>query len=256
MFFIICSTKKNANMKNLLLLPLFMVIINCSAQEVIQINNNLQLQYLYDSTFVHISYVNHERWGRFSCNGLLFVKNGEGILVDTPIDSLTTKQLVKFIYDSLNVNITRFIACHYHNDNIGGLGYLHSIGVKTIANKQTLKECKERNLPLPQQTFTDSITINFNNELVKCYFLGSGHSVDNIVVYIEKSNVLFGGCMVKSMEANNLGNIAEADIEAWPLTINKLKDKFDSVHFVVPGHGITAGTEQFDHTLELLINNK
>ena len=39
-----------------------------------------------------------------------------------------------------------------------------------------------------------------------CYYFGGGHSEDNIAVWIPSAKLLFAGCMVKEMAAQNAGN--------------------------------------------------
>jgi metallo-beta-lactamase class B len=76
--------------------------------------------------------------------------------------------------------------------------------------------------------------------------------MDNIVVWVPSEQILFVGCMVKSMRSNDLGNIVDGDLKAYPVTINKLIDKFPNAKIVIPGHGQFGGFELIKHTKELL----
>jgi metallo-beta-lactamase class B len=71
------------------------------------------------------------------------------------------------------------------------------------------------------------------------------------VAWIPEKKILFGGCMVKSMRANNLGNITDADLEEWPKTVKRVKEKYSKANVVVPGHGRVGGIELIDHTISL-----
>jgi len=85
----------------------------------------------------------------------------------------------------------------------------------------------------------------------QCYFLGGGHATDNIVVWLPTENILFGGCMLKDNQATSIGNISDADVTAWPKTLDKVKAKFPSARYVVPGHGDYGGTELIEHTKQI-----
>ena len=61
--------------------------------------------------------------------------------------------------------------------------------------------------------------------------------------------------MVKALESRNLGNISDADIDSWPVTIEKVLKRYGDANIVVPGHGAHGGTELLSHTLNLLRAN-
>ena len=84
------------------------------------------------------------------------------------------------------------------------------------------------------------------------FYGGEGHTRDNIVIWFGQDRVLYGGCLVKSMEAKDMGNIADANVEAWPNTIRKVQRRFPRPAFVVTGHQSRASTQSLKHALELL----
>ncbi|MEI7587754.1 MAG: subclass B1 metallo-beta-lactamase, partial [Runella sp.] len=78
------------------------------------------------------------------------------------------------------------------------------------------------------------------------------HTVDNIVVWFPNEKVLYGGCLVKCMEAEDLGYIKEANLKAWPKTIRRLQKRYKNPRFIIPGHGDWRSGESLRHTLKLL----
>jgi len=90
-----------------------------------------------------------------------------------------------------------------------------------------------------------------NDIEIDCYYFGGGHTTDNIVVWIPSEKILFAGCMVKEMSSKTLGNLADADVNEWPSTIDKVIDKFPSAKIVIPGHGKFGGKELLIHMQEL-----
>jgi len=242
--------------KQFALVPLIVLIImNYSfAQEnnTIVIDNDIQLIQLEDSVFIHVTWHQSENFGRFPSNGLIIIKNGLALMVDTPMDNDKTERLTKFLNDSMSVRLTKFIACHYHDDCLGGLEYLQSIGIESIANYLTIKKCKEIGLPIPSIHFNDSLKFNFNGEPVECVFFGAGHTFDNIVVYLPNKKLLFGGCLVKSGSSRVLGNTSDAVVNEWSQTINKILTTYPEVKTVVPGHGSSGDIRLLYHTIDLV----
>jgi metallo-beta-lactamase class B len=220
--------------------------------DTIRISNDIELIKISENAYVHLSYYVLPDFGRFPSNGLIFANQGEAILFDTPWTDSLTRELTSWITDSLKLKIVGFVPNHWHADCMGGLGYLHSIGIESYANQLTIDIAKTNKLPVPAQGFLDSLQLNLGDKIVKCYFLGAAHSMDNIVVWIPSEQILFPGCMIKSKYATNLGNTKDGDLIAYPKTIDKLLSKFPTAKFVIPGHGPFGDLELIRHTKELL----
>ncbi|MDP3453100.1 MAG: subclass B1 metallo-beta-lactamase [Bacteroidales bacterium] len=218
----------------------------------IVIDNDIQLIKLQDSVFIHLTWHSLENFGRFPSNGLIIVKNGEALMIDTPMDNDKTERLTRFLKDSMSVDVTKLIIGHFHDDCLGGLGYLQSIRVESVANSKTIEKCIELGLPIPSISFTDSLLFNFNGEQIDCRYFGAGHSSDNITVWITGKEILFGGCLIKSMDSKGLGNLSDAVVNDWGTTIEKLIKKYPEIKTVVPGHGDYGGPELLTYTIKLV----
>jgi metallo-beta-lactamase class B len=90
---------------------------------------------------------------------------------------------------------------------------------------------------------------------LELFFPGAGHARDNIVVWHPSSGVLFGGCFVKAGNAEDLGNVADADTAAWPASLERVRARFPEVRIVVPGHGALGGPDLLTHIQALLSAN-
>lgn len=232
------------------------VYSKAQTSEKIVIDNDIQLIHLQDSVFVHVTWHYLDNFGRFSSNGLIAVKNGQALMIDTPMDNEKTEKLTKYLKDSLSVDLTKLIIGHFHDDCLGGLSWLQSIGVESIANAMTIAKCKETGLPVPSTSFTDSLTFNFNGEQIDCRFFGAGHSFDNITVWIPGKKILFGGCLIKSIDSKGLGNLSDAVVNDWDMTVEKVMKNYPEVKTVIPGHGDFGGSELLTHTIELVKKEK
>lgn len=177
-------------------------------------------------------------------------------LFDTPTNDSLTKDLVNWIKDSLKAQLVGFVPNHWHVDCMGGLNYLHSIGIESYSNELTREIARAKNLPVPKHGFTDSLSLDLEGEKILCRFYGAAHSLDNIIVWIPSEKILFGGCMVKSMSATDMGNTVDGDLKEWPMTIKKVLNDYPDAKIVIPGHGQFGGTELLKYTLDLLSKNK
>ena len=227
--------------------------LTLSAQsDTIVINKDLQLIHLQDSVFIHLSWVNSEQYGRFSCNGMLVVRKGEAIIVDTPMTNEQTKEMIDYLNDVMGVRIKALIAGHFHADCMGGLLHLQSVGAESIACHLTVEKCKEEGLPVPSISFESEYDFAFHGLPIECRFYGGGHSFDNITVRLPNQQILFGGCMVKSARSQNLGNLSDARVDEWDKTIEKIQYAYPNIKTVVTGHGDIGGAELLNHTIELV----
>jgi metallo-beta-lactamase class B len=241
-----------------LIIVIIAVLVQCygfsqSEFKRIKVSNDIELIKLSEHAYVHVSYAEIPPFGRVASNGLIFINGGEAFLFDTPVTDSQTKELVLWLKDSLKLKIVGFVPNHWHSDCMGGLGYLQNIKIRSYANQKTIEIARSKHLPVPAFGFKDSLQLKLGDKLIKCYYLGAAHTLDNIVVWIPSEKILFPGCMVKSMDAKDLGNTADGDLKAYPGTIDKVIKKFPSAKIVIPGHGTIGGFELIRHTKELSI---
>ena len=172
------------------------------------------------------------------------------------MDNDKTERLTKYLQDSMSADLTKLIIGHFHDDCMGGLGYLQSIGIESIANLMTIEKCKEIGLPVPSISFTDSLTFDFNGEQIDCRYFGAGHSFDNITVWIPGKKILFGGCLIKSINSKGLGNLSDAVVNDWDMTVENVLKEYPEIKIVIPGHGDFGGIELLKHTIGLVDKEK
>ena len=108
--------------------------------------------------------------------------------------------------------------------------------------------------PNKQYDIAEGLTLTVGQLDFIVYFPGQSHSPDNQVVYIPSLNLLFGGCMVKSLVSTNLGFTGDANLEEWPKSMKNVQQKFKDLKVVIPHHGMWGGMELVQHTIDLLEN--
>ncbi|PWJ55951.1 metallo-beta-lactamase class B [Dyadobacter jejuensis] len=210
----------------------------------------LTIEPISSNTFVHISYLNSPTFGHVPCNGLVFIDQQEAIVYDTPIDNAAAAELIDWIENVKKCKIKAVIATHFHDDCIGGLEEFHKHKITSYASRATIASIKKKGGERPKRGFKNRLELKIGQQPTITQYYGPGHTLDNVVGYIPSENILFGGCLVKEMEAGK-GNLEDADTEQWPFTIEKIKMQLPNLTVVVPGHGKWGDSELLDYTIAL-----
>lgn len=224
-----------------------------SAQDKIVLSDSLYVRQVSQHTFVHISGQYVKAFGRFTSNGVIHIREGEAVIMDTPPSTPQSIQLLDWLAkDFPDVKIKAVVINHFHSDCLGGLSVFHDRGIPSYANARTpqLLALTHGDFAVPQHVFEIESVIKVGDGNVISFFPGEAHTKDNIVTYIEDDGILFGGCMVKSLNAGK-GNVADANMGEWSETINHVRQRFPTVKIVVPGHGDWGGQELLDFTIQL-----
>jgi len=245
-------------MKKMLILPVLLFTLPVLGQidSTIVINKDIQLHLLRDSVYRHVTWEVSPDYGRFPCNGLVYVTNGHAVIVDTPMDIAKTRKLITYLETQMSLSVDKVIVGHFHNDCIGGLPYVHDRGIPSLGGTKTVALCKQNRLAVPTESFEEEYVLVFQGDTLICKYPGAGHTEDNITVYCPKQHVLFGGCLVKSARSRGLGNLVDANAQAWPATIQRLLDTYTEADLlVVPGHGLPGNKELLQHTQKLALSH-
>lgn len=215
----------------------------------IDLADDLQLRPLAKGVWVHVSTLDLPGLGRVPSNGLVLVGPHGALLVDTPWTPNQTEKLVRWIEE--RQPLVDVVVTHAHQDRTGGVGALppttrvHALGSTVELSTGYGRAFSAEKLPV-------SASLELVGERVETFFPGAGHAPDNLVVWFPDRRILFGGCMVKSTEAGELGNVADADIDSWGAAIRQVRERYPDAAVVVPGHGELGGTELLDHTGALI----
>jgi metallo-beta-lactamase class B len=211
----------------------------------------ISIRHITENFYVHTSYKNLNNY-LYPSNGLFAITDSGAILIDTPWDEDQTQQLVDKIKKDFKKEIILCIVTHSHDDRTAGLDILKKIGIKTYSSILTRNISLEKHEKTAEYYFLNDTTFTINNVSFQTFYPGEGHTKDNIVIWFPCKKVLFGGCLVKSHDATDLGNIKEANIEQWPNSINNVINHYPKIKHVIPGHQKWGNKKLLSHTLKLL----
>jgi metallo-beta-lactamase class B VIM len=201
----------------------------------------------------------HTSWNlykdtRVPSNGLI-VEDGDGLLlVDTAWGEPNTRELLAWVDATLKRPLRRAVVTHFHDDKLGGGALLAARGTPFFAHPLTRSVAIEKKLAVPEALATiaeagSAVEVG----PVEVFYPGAAHTRDNTFVWVPSARVLFGGCAVRPGDAKDMGNVADADVQAWPESIRRVQARYGAkASVVVPSHGDPAGPELLKHTLELL----
>ena len=213
-------------------------------------SETLQIQQISPNTFVHISYLNTDDFGKVACNGMIVIHEDEALVFDTPANDEASLELINWLEKDQKTKINGVVATHFHWDCLGGLKEFNAKGIPSYASSKTIELAKEAGYPVPENGFKKKMTLKAGNLKVTNQFFGEGHTVDNFVAYVPSDKVIFGGCMIKALGAGN-GNLEDANVAEWSATVMKVKSAFAEAQIVIPGHGTIGGTDLLDYTAEM-----
>ena len=237
---------------NLLLLLLAAAIFSGCAQRSgdaqVYATERLAVEQIAQHVYRHISYLEIPDWGTFPCNGLVYMKDGVAVVIDTPVDEGTSEELIGWI-EGEKAEVRAVIPTHFHVDCLGGLEAFHRRGIPSYAETRTIELAGEDDLPMPQNRFNGKFEITDGVHVILEHF-GAGHTRDNVVAWLPEEKVLFGGCLVKEIGAGK-GNLADADTLAWSGTVRRVIESYPDVRIVVPGHGEPGGVELLEYTVKM-----
>lgn len=230
-------------------------IAQVTASTPTQITNpgkSIVLTKLNDKVWLHTSY-NEWNGTTYDHNGLIVSTSKGIVLIDTTWgDTQKTEELLQMIKKHWKKDVVLALITHAHDDSISGIRALLQQKIDVRSTRLTAKLAQEYGYPSPNPTLDEKPVIKVGDTILEAFYPGEGHSSDNITVWLPQSKILFGGCFVKSLDAKDLGNLSDANVEQWDGSVQKVIEKYPQIETVVPGHGNTGGKNLLDHTIELI----
>ena len=220
------------------------------AQEEIKVSEHLTITKLSEHSYIHTSMITLANGQKFGCNGFVYKNKNEAYIFDSPANEKALIDLIQWLQNDQKTKVKGAIFSHFHRDAALGMELYAKHHIPTMSSAKTAALLGKENKPLPNQTFKDSITLQLGNKKIISSFFGEAHTIDNIVSYFPEEELIFGGCMIKCMEASK-GNLADANTRAWSHSVHNIKQAYPNLKTVIPGHGDYGDAQLLDYTITL-----
>jgi metallo-beta-lactamase class B len=211
----------------------------------------IEVTQIAPKVYVHTSYNTYNNV-RFPSHGLLISTKEGVVMIDTGWGNEPTEQLLDWVKTNLKQPVVTCVPTHYHDDKMGGIGAMQAQGIPVMSSALTAQLAAAHKLGAPDVTFRTDTSFTVGGQRIEVYYPGGGHTLDNVVVYLPKQKILFGGCLVKDVKAKSLGNTADADMGNWANAIRNVQQRFPKAKVVIPSHGPWGDKSALSHTLDLI----
>lgn len=188
---------------------------------------------------------------RIPANGMYLVTNDGVVLFDTPWDTTQFQPLLDSIKVKHNKKVILCISTHFHEDRTGGLEYYRAQGIQTYTTRKTDEWSEKKGMKRAEFLMDKDTVFTIGQYSFQTYFPGQGHAPDNIVIWFEKEKVLYGGCLIKSVADNNLGNLSDANVNDYATTVKNVQRKCKKPKYIITGHNDWNSTKSLKHTLKM-----
>ena len=174
------------------------------------------------------------------------------VLIDAGWNPQQADALADWAATTLKHPVTKAYVTHFHSDRLGGAACTGAASHPGLRHPRDDRAGPSTHQPaIPDHPFDPPSTPTPIANDAEIFFPGGGHTRDNVVVYFPKERILFGGCFIKDSKATGMGNIADADLAAWPASLGHTEAAFPQIATVIPGHG-PMDPHALTHTRDLL----
>jgi metallo-beta-lactamase class B len=213
-------------------------------------NAKLKIVQLTGNFYIYTTYNTYQN-SQVPANGMYLVTNNGVVLFDTPWDTTQLQPLLDSIQLKHNKAVVLCFATHWHSDKTAGLEYYKQLGIKTYTTVLTDVLSKKNNEKRAEFLTTKDTVFNVGEYSFETYYPGEGHTKDNIVIWFEKEKILFGGCLIKGTDAEDLGYLGDGNKKTYVTTLKKVKQKFRHPKFIVVAHSEKQNIHALEHSIQM-----
>lgn len=230
-------------------------ILSCSTtvpSGATQLSSQVYVERLEPGLWRHVSHRFVPTYGNVPSNGLIVRARGGALVIDTAWNNEQTASVLDWAEENVGP-VLAVVVTHSHEDRIGGIENVHERGIPSYGLEATSALAVARGKPNLTHTFSEASVMSLSKFGVtgEVFYPGPGHTVDNIVIWLERYSTLFGSCTVRGAKWN-LGNLDDAAPKKWLRSSAVLVERYRRAQRVVPGHGEPGGTELLVRTRNLV----
>ena len=210
----------------------------------------LEITQLSGDFYIYTTY-NTYKGEKVPANGMYLVTSKGVVLFDTLWDTTQFQPLLDSIQVKHHQQVLLCVATHFHADRTGGLAYYKTRGIKTYTSKRTDELSKKNGMKRAEYRILNDTVFTVGQYSFQTYFPGHGHAPDNVVIWFEKEKILYGACLIKSVEDTDLGYLGDASKEDYASAIKNVQAKCKHPKHVIVGHGDYSNIKALEYTLKM-----
>lgn len=198
-------------------------------------NAKLKISHLTGDFYIYTTYNTYQE-SQVPANGMYLITNNGVVMFDTPWDTTQFQPLLDSIKLKHNKSVVMCFATHWHSDKTAGLEYYRQQGVKTYTTVLTDELSKKNNKKRAEFLMANDTVFNVGQYSFETYYPGPGHTEDNIVIWFGKEKILYGGCLIKGADDENLGYLGDGNVTEYASTLKKVQKKCRKPKFIITAH--------------------
>jgi metallo-beta-lactamase class B len=210
----------------------------------------LKIAHLTGDFYIYTTYNTYQN-AQVPANGMYLTTNQGVVMFDTPWDSTQFQPLLDSIKVRHSQPVIMAFATHWHSDKTAGLEYYRQLGIKTYTTKLTDQLSAKNNMKRAEFLMEKDTIFNVGRYSFETYFPGQGHTEDNIVIWFKKEKILFGGCLIKGADAENLGFLGDGNTKEYETTLKNVKRKFKKPKHIIIAHSDWNNLNSLKHSIKM-----
>lgn len=210
----------------------------------------LKITPLTGDFYIYTTY-NTYKGSKIPANGMYLVTNSGVALFDTPWDTTQFQPLLDSIKIKHHKEVVMCIATHWHEDRTEGLEYYRHQKINTYTTILTDELSKKNGKKRAEYLIKNDTVFRIGQYSFETYYPGQGHTADNIVVWFDKEKILYGGCLIKGADAENLGYLGDANVGEYASTLMNVQKKCPKPEFIIVSHSDWNNNHSLKHSIKL-----
>lgn len=231
----------------LLIISFLFSVTNIFGQSV---EPKLKISPLTGDFYIYTTYGSYQG-NPVPANGMYLVTNDGVVLFDTPWDTTQFQPLLDSIKLKHHKDVTLCLATHWHDDKTAGLEYYRNKGIKTYTTILTDELSKKNNKKRSEFLMTKDTLFHVGQYFFETYYPGEGHTKDNIVIWFDKQKILYGGCLIKGADEENLGYLGDANVLEYETTLKRVQKRCPDPKYIIISHSDWNNINSLKHSIKL-----
>jgi len=210
----------------------------------------LKISHLTGDFYIYTTYNTYEG-SQVPANGMYLVASDGVVMFDTPWDTTQFQPLLDSIKFKHHKEVVMCIATHWHSDKTEGLEYYRQQGIKTYTTVLTDELSKKNHKKRAEFLIARDTVFHAGQYSFETYYPGQGHTTDNIVIWFKKEKILYGGCLIKGVDAEDLGYLGDANETEYATTLKNVQKKCRNPKSIIISHSDWHNLNSLQHSIRM-----